>query len=57
MREDIAGAIKGCGALREALDMIGSEDKTDHHVAKVITDHETEIEALIRFALTELASA
>lgn len=57
IRENHAAAIKGAGALQEALELIGAQDKTDHDMAKVIVDNELELRELVRFALDGLAGA
>jgi len=53
MREDIPKAIKGAGALSEMLEQIGTGKDCD--VAKVLVENETELSALLAFALMHLA--
>ncbi len=55
IREEWAKAIHGCGALMEILDLIGTGEKTDHDIAKLIVENELRLEALLRFALDRLA--
>lgn len=49
-----ATALRGAAALKEMLDNIGREDGKDADVAKVLTDHEMQLRALLTFALDAL---
>lgn len=62
IRDSIPKAIKGVGALAEALDCIGGQqpsgdNKTDHDLAKVIVDNELDLRELVKFALDALAGS
>lgn len=56
MRDNIPRSIKGAGALAEALELIGAEGKTDHDMAKVITENELELREFLKWGLMSLAS-
>lgn len=49
-------ALQGAAAIMEMLDLIGTDDVTDHDVAKVLTDKEIAIRRLLTFALVELSA-
>lgn len=48
-------ALHGAAAVTEMLDLIGSHYVSDHDIAKVLTEHELDIRALVAFALLELS--
>lgn len=45
-----AQAIRGAAALKEMLDQIGHPSGDDHRVAKILTDNELQLVALLTFA-------
>jgi hypothetical protein len=56
IRENIPAAIKGAGALAEALDLIGTEGKTDHDMARIIHDNELVLRDFLKWGLHSLAT-
>lgn len=49
-----AQALRGAAALSDMLDCLGQAD--DHAVAKIVTERELELRALLTFSLDEFSS-
>lgn len=56
IRENMPAAIKGAGALAEALDLIGASEKTDHDMAKIIVDNDAALREFLKWGLASLAT-
>ena len=52
---DKVQCLRGVAAMIEMLDLIGTEDGSDHALAKLIVDYEPEIREFCGYALSRFA--
>lgn len=52
-----ARVCRGAGAIMEAFSAMGREGKTDHDLAKSIVQSETDIRALVDYALEQIRTS